>query len=156
MKLEWRKQDKELYLPGKKPVQVDVPAQKFFAIDGTGNPNEEDFSLRVGALYAYTWTLKMMPKGGFIPEGYEEYTVYPLEGVWDGTDDWDASTPLNKEKLVYTIMVRQPDFLTQETFARVVGEVTRKKDQPFLDEVRFVEIADGSCVQMLHIGPYDY
>lgn len=155
MKLEWRKQDKALYLPGKKPVLVHVPMQKFFVIDGTGNPNSEDFSLRVGALYAFAWTLKMMPKGGFTPDGYEEYTMYPLEGVWDGTDDWDETQPLDKNKLVYTIMVRQPDFLTQETFERVQGEVARKKDQPFLDAVRMQEAADGECLQMLHIGPYD-
>ena len=85
MKHEWRKQEKDLYIPKQKSELIKVPEQKFLMIDGKGNPNDEDFSERIGALYSLAYAIRMMPKQGYTPEGYFEYTVYPLEGVWDLT-----------------------------------------------------------------------
>ncbi|MEG0439984.1 MAG: GyrI-like domain-containing protein, partial [Solibacillus sp.] len=63
--------------------------------------------------------------------------------------------PLNKDELVYTIMIRQPDFVTKEIVERAFETVEKKKPHPFLNEVTFDVFQDGSSVQMLHIGPYD-
>ena len=43
MKYEWRKQEKNLYLPKQKPELITIPVQKFFMIKGKGNPNSEEF-----------------------------------------------------------------------------------------------------------------
>ena len=91
----------------------------------------------------------MMPKSGFTPEGYFEYTVYPLEGVWESGDVSD------KDSLVYTIMIRQPDFVTDAIVKIAMDNVTKKKPHPFLSEAFFCEIEDGLSVQMMHIGDYD-
>lgn len=40
-KFEWRKQLKELYLPKNQPIKIEVPAMKYFTIEGKGNPNSE-------------------------------------------------------------------------------------------------------------------
>lgn len=84
-----------------------------------------------------------------------EYTVYPLEGVWDLTEEGKQSQVLNKDELLYTIMIRQPEFVTTEVFEKALNEVKKKKPHPLLDEVVFEEIEDGLSVQMLHVGPYD-
>ena len=97
----------------------------------------------------------MMPKKGYTPVGYMEYTVYPLEGVWDLTEEGRQSQVLNKDELLYTIMIRQPEFVTTEVFEKALNEVKKKKPHPLLDEVVFEEIEDGLSVQMLHVGPYD-
>ena len=81
MKYEWRKSDKELYLPKQKPTIIDVPAIKFLTINGKGNPDNEAFKHAVEALYAMSYAIRMMPKKGFTPDGYYEYTVFPLEGL---------------------------------------------------------------------------
>lgn len=47
-----------------------------------------------------------------------EYTVYPLEGVWDLTEEGRQSQVLNKDELLYTIMIRQPEFVTTEVFEK--------------------------------------
>lgn len=47
MKYEWRKQEKNLYLPKQKPEIVTVPRQKFIMIKGEGDPNGEDFARKV-------------------------------------------------------------------------------------------------------------
>jgi len=155
MKFEWRKHEKDLYLPKEKPVLVTVPQQKFFMISGKGNPNNEEFSEKVGVLYSLAYAVRMMPKQGYTPEGYFEYTVYPLEGIWDLTEEGRKSNILNKDELVYTIMIRQPDFVTQEVVDRAFENVRKKKPHPLLDDVTFETMEDGLSVQMMHIGPYD-
>ena len=52
-------------------------------LEGKGNPNGEEFAAAVGVLYSLAYSLKMMPKRGKVPEGYFDYTVFPLEGLWD-------------------------------------------------------------------------
>ncbi|MFQ7058042.1 MAG: GyrI-like domain-containing protein [Turicibacter sanguinis] len=120
-----------------------------------GNPNQADFSDRIRVLYSIAYAIKMMPKKGYTPVGYMEYTVYPLEGVWDLTEEGRQSQVLNKDELLYTIMIRQPEFVTTEVFEKALNEVKKKKPHPLLDEVVFEEIEDGLSVQMLHVGPYD-
>lgn len=155
MKHEWRKHEKELYIPKAKPTLVTIPKQQFITIKGKGNPNQEDFSHRIGVLYSIAYAIRMMPKNGYTPVGYSEYTVYPLEGVWDLTEEGRASQVFNKDELLYTIMIRQPEFVTIDIFERALNTVKKKKPHPLLDEVIFETIEDGLCVQMLHVGPYD-
>ena len=85
-KHEWRKKEKDLYLPKNKPEALSIPKLGFFVIEGQGNPNSESFGEYIAALYAPSYAVRMSPKKGMAPEGYFEYTVYPLEGVWDLTE----------------------------------------------------------------------
>lgn len=155
MKYEWRKQEKNLYIPKQKPELITVPEQKFLMIKGVGNPNGEEFSEKIGVLYSLAYAIRMMPKQGYTPEGYFEYTVYPLEGVWDLTEKGRKLYTLNKDELVYTIMIRQPDFVTEEIVDKAFENVRKKKPSPLLDEVTFGTIEDGLSVQILHVGSYD-
>ena len=155
MKFEWKKQEKNLYLPKEKPDLITVPQQKFFMISGKGNPNDEEFSEKIGILYSLAYAVRMMPKQGYTPDGYYEYTVYPLEGIWDLTEEGKQSKTLNKDELLYTIMIRQPDFLTQEIVNKAFENVRKKKNHPLLDDVTFETMEDGLSVQMMHIGSYD-
>ena len=96
-------------------------------ISGKGNPNDEEFSEKVAVLYSMAYAVRMMPKQGYTPDGYFEYTVYPLEGIWDLTEEGRKSSAINKDELIYTIMIRQPEFVTQDVVGkawRVSGEKT--------------------------------
>lgn len=155
MKHEWRKHEKELYIPKQVPQRVTVPKQKFLMIKGTGNPNGSDFSRRIEPLYALSYAIRMMPKQGYTPEGYYEYTVYPLEGIWDLSEKGRQLDYLDKDELVFTLMIRQPDFVSPEIVERAFETVRHKKPHPLLEDVSFTEIEDGLSVQMLHVGPYD-
>lgn len=155
MKHEWRKQDKELYLPKTKPVCITVPEMKFFMLDGRGNPNSEAFAEAIQVLYSLSYAVKMMPKSGVTPEGYFDYTVFPLEGVWDLDEEGRKAGKLDKDRLVYTIMMRQPDFVTEELAQKVIESIKEKKPHDLLDSVRFESMEEGHCVQMTHIGSYD-
>jgi len=130
-------------------------SKKFFCIKGKGNPNGNDFAERIGTLYSLAYAVRMMPKNGFTPEGYFEYTVYPLEGLWDLTEEGRKSEVFNKDELLYTIMIRQPDFVNEKVVEKAFEIANKKKQNPLLKEVYFDEIEDGLAVQMLHLGSYD-
>lgn len=155
MKWEWRKQEKNLYVPQQKPELINVPKQQFFMIRGAGNPNGQEFSERVGILFSLAYAVRMMPKQGFTPEGYYEYTVYPLEGLWDLTEKGRQSETLNKDELLYTLMIRQPDFVTEEVARKAFEHVARKTNSPLLKDAAFEAMEDGLSVQMMHLGSYD-
>lgn len=147
MKHEWRRHEKALYGAGKTPGLVDVPAQKFIVISGRGDPNGEDFSARISALYPLAYALRSVFKARD-----EDYAVYPLEGLWSGAVQGGAVV---KSELEYELMIRQPDAATEDEFSEALDRTRRRKPSPLLDEVRFEAITDGRCVQMLHTDPYD-
>jgi len=157
MKHEWRKHEKDFYVPKKKPAKVTIPQFKFFTISGEGNPNSDSFPDYIEVLYAISYAVKMSPKKGNAPTGYFDYTVYPLEGVWDLNEEakknYDGT--LNKDDLIFKLMIRQPDFVTDEFASKIIEQVKEKKKLPLLDKLSFETIDEGECVQMLHLGSYD-
>jgi hypothetical protein len=152
-KLEYKKAYKELYLPKAIPSIVSVPSINFAIIEGEGDPNGEEFALKTAALYSFSYAVKMSYKSDNVPDGYYNYTVFPLEGEWDLVDKSIAST--DKSNYKYKIMIRQPDFLTSDLFEKFLLQVKKKKPNPYLDEIALVAISEGLCCQMLHIGSYD-
>lgn len=151
IKHEWRKHEKSLYLPKTRPELIEVPEQRFIMLEGRGNPNSEAFADKIAVLYGLSYAVRMLPKQGITPPGYEEYTVYPLEGVWDS----DSGDPLDKDAFKYTIMIRQPDFVTAAVFDQALEITAKKKPELDIFQAYFGLITDGLCVQMLHLGPYD-
>lgn len=154
-KLDYKKEFKDLYMPKKKPTLIDAPAMNFIMIDGKGNPNEENgqYSKAVELLYALSYTIKMSKKGQNKIEGYFEYVVPPLEGLW--WCDEDKIDLLDKSKFHWTSMIRQPEFVTDEIFKWACSEVLKKKPQLDISKARFQVLKEGVCVQMMHIGPFD-
>jgi hypothetical protein len=155
-KYEWRKTEKAFYLPKEKgPTRIDVPEMKFFVVDGAGSPADEEFQTAVGLLYTLSYTIRMMPKGGWTPPDYREYTVFPLEGVWRmDTDAWRGGA-LDKTKLRYRLMIRQPWFVTPDVVVRAKESARKKLPADLLERASFESFADGQSVQMIHVGPYD-
>lgn len=151
MKHEWKKQEKELYGVKTKPVMVDIPLQKFIMISGKGNPNDTDFSDRVGALYALAYAIKMGYKSAATLNEITDFSVYPLEGIWKQIED----SELVKDNLEYTIMIRQPDFINKEMVDNALEKVKTKKTNPLYAEISFDTMNDGKSVQILHVGAFD-
>lgn len=157
MKYEWRKKEKNIYLPPNKPVLIDVPEFKYFTINGTGNPNSSFFGKCIEALYAVSYTIRMSYKKGFQPKGFYEYTVYPLEGIWDILENAKKSFDgtINKDELVFKLMIRQPDFVSHDFAMEARERATKKKDNPLIDILSYEEMSEGKCLQMMHLGSYD-
>ena len=84
MAFDYKKGYKEFYLPPKTPGIVTVPAMNFLAVRGRGDPNEEGgtYKQALELLYAVAYTIKMSKMGKHKLEGYFDYVVPPLEGLW--------------------------------------------------------------------------
>lgn len=155
MKHEWKKHEKEFYGTQTTAGLVTIPLQKFIMLSGKGNPNENDFSDKVSALYSLAYAIKMGYKSVESNKDnsnkINDFTVYPLEGIWKQTGD----SELIKENLEYTIMIRQPDFITEEIVHEAVERVKIKKPNPLYKHIFFNTTQDGKCVEILHVGSFD-
>ena len=152
MKYEWKKNEKNLYGVKQKPQLIEIPTAYYIMIKGEGNPNESDFSNRVSALYSLAYGIKMLFKNMEKEElEYSDFTVFPLEGIWEKSDDEE----FDKNKLKYTIMIKQPYFITNEIFDLAFEKVKKKKTNELYDEVSFDCIESKKSIQILHIGSFD-
>lgn len=153
MKWEWKKQEKELYGVKTKPCVIDIPAQKYIVLSGNGNPNDEIFSEKVAALFSVAYKIKTTYKA-HAQEGSDitDYSVYPLEGIWNMASEKED---LVKEELQYSIMIRQPEFITSEMFDHALEVLKGKNDNPYLTDISLKTICDGRCIQVLHKGAFD-
>jgi hypothetical protein len=151
-KVDLKKDLKHLYQPSAKDVvKVEVPAFQFLMIDGTGDPNtSRKYSEAVEALFSVSYTAKFMMKKG---AQKLDYAVMPLEGLW-WSDDLSAFITNDRSKWQWTMMIMQPDFVEKQVIQAAIAEVKRKKALPATDALRLEIFAEGSCAQILHIGPF--
>lgn len=152
-KLDYKKEYKDLYLPKQKPTLIQVPAMNFFMIDGKGTPDSNEYHSAIQSLYTFAFTIKMSKMSSNPPSGYFEYVVPPLEGLWSCENE--PFTFEHKDKWTWTSMIRQPEFVTKELYERFKDEIAKKKPEIDVTKVRFETFAEGLCVQILHIGPYN-
>ena len=89
MAFDYKKEYKEFYMPKNKPGIIGIPKMNYIAVRGKGNPNEEngEYKNSIGLLYGIAFTIKMSYKGTHKIEGFFEYVVPPLEGLW-----WQENT----------------------------------------------------------------
>ena len=151
MKYEWRKAEKSLYDVKASPKVVDVPQQSFIMLDGIGNPNLPGFTEEVSALYALAYAIKMDYKKSHTNQEIQDFTVYPLEGIWQQKEQGE----LVKEELIYTIMIAQPSFISKEMVKEALEKVKVKKPNPHYEKIRFETVKEGKCLTMLHLGSFD-
>ena len=154
MVFDYKKEYKELYL-SKKMTIVHIPKMNYIAVRGKGDPNDENGAYRqsIPLLYAIAYTIKMSKNTTYHIAGYFDFVVPPLEGLWwqEGIKGVDY---LHKEKFSFISMIRLPDFVTQEDFNWAIDQATKKKKMDF-SQVEFFSYDEGTCVQCMHIGPYD-
>lgn len=159
IKTDFKKQDKALYTGkvGRFDV-IEVPKQLFLMIDGAGNPGTAPaYGRAVAALYGLSYGLKFQGK----PQGVD-HVVPPLEGLW-WADDMDSFITREKDKWFWTMMIRQPDWVTATDLAQVlegvVVKIVKKRDaatdEATLRKVRLEAFHEGQVVQVLHVGSYD-
>lgn len=155
MAFDYKKEYKEFYLPPKKPQIITIPPMNFVAVQGKGDPNdpEGEYQAAMELLYGIAYTIKMSYKGSHKLEGFFEYVVPPLEGLWHqpGVNSVDYA---HKETFEWISMIRLPEFVTRGEFDWAVQEATAKKKKDF-SRAEFFSYNEGLCVQCMHIGPYD-
>lgn len=157
-KVDFKKKYKDLYMPKAKPMIIKVPAMTFVMVDGKGDPNtSKEYKDAMEILYGISFTIKMSKMKNQQPEGYYDYVVPPLEGLWWVDDDNfnGISKVNNKDGFYWTSMIRQPEFVTREVFDKALQELAKKKPDLDLKRARLEIWEEGLTAQVMHIGPYD-
>jgi len=153
--VDYKKEYKDLYLPKTTPTILDVGEIQFVAIEGRGNPNEEggEYQRAIEVLYAILYTIKMSKKGNYVPDGYFDFVVPPLEGFW-WLENNEEYSPEKKSKQQWVSVIRLPEFADEKVFEWACKEATKKKKID-TTKAKFLKIKEGLCVQCLHIGSFD-
>ncbi|WP_369857681.1 GyrI-like domain-containing protein [Candidatus Thalassolituus haligoni] len=151
-KIDYKKEFKHLYKPSAKKVEmVDVPTWNYLMVDGEGDPNTaQSFQDAIEVLYPLSYTLKFMIKKG---ELGIDYGVLPLEGLW-WADDMSSFSVDNKDGWKWTLMIMQPELVTEELVEKAIEQVKTKKNPVSLPLVRFESFEEGKAAQIMHIGPF--
>ena len=148
-KIDLYKLHKADYVAPKKPVLLHLKPAQYLTVADQGAPGSERFTACIGALYAVAFTIKMTRKFA----GRQDYAVCKLEGQWFFDGDDPGITP--KAEWRWKLMIRTPDFVTQTDRQQAVAKLLDKGKPREVQEVRLETIDEGTCVQMLHVGPYD-
>jgi len=134
----------------RQPVLVKVPSLKFLMVDGQGDPAKSpDFRDAIGALYGLAYTMKFMLKA----RGVTEAVPMPLEGLF-WADDMSAFMKARRGEWKWTLMLLQPAAVDAKLLQKARAELLRKKKGAKLPTVRLRRFAEGTCAQVLHLGPY--
>jgi hypothetical protein len=152
MMIDYKKTEKELYLPNSTPSVIDVPQMTFITVDGKGDPNTSaEYSAAVELLYGLSYSIKMGNKSIL------QYVVPPLEGFWSVDDNFrgGGAKISDKGKFIWTMMIRQPDFVTVDIFEAAKATLAKKKPNLDTSKANLKIITEGLCVQVMHIGSYD-
>jgi hypothetical protein len=149
---DFKKTEKTLYQPKTTPSIIDVPEMTFIAVDGKGDPNTSaEYAAAVELLYGLSYAIKMSSKAVL------EYVVPPLEGFWEAADNFKGggATITDKSKFIWTMLLRQPDFVTAKVFDAAKAALSKKKPSLDATKARLETIIEGLCVQVMHVGAYD-
>jgi len=140
---------KEFYNPpAGEAILVELPPLKYVMVDGNGEPGGESFQQAMSALYNIAYTMKFRSKRLL----KKDYDMMAPEGLW-----WMKGKKIDmtrRDKWLWTLMILVPDFVTPKMFSEAVAEVRSKKNPPGLDRARLETLEEGTCVQIMHIGPY--
>ena len=151
-KIDFKKIMKDFYKPSLKEVDmVDVPEMQFLMINGMGSPGDsQEYQDALAALYPVAFKIKFLSKA----KG-KDYVVPPLEGLWwaDNMEDFNEG---NRDNWKWTMMIMQPNWITEELFNEAIEITTNNKPElkDLISKLRFKKYKEGKAAQIMHIGPY--
>ena len=131
------------------PVLVETSPRTCLAITGTGSPEGPELQEALHALYSVVYGLRFDLKRRGLPV----FTAGPLEGLW-----WTDAGPLvpgipeHPEGWHWKLLMAIPE-TDEVTLARARASAVRRGIARAAD-VRCELLAEGACVQVLHLGPY--
>ena len=151
-KIDFKRTLKEFYRPSAKKFSiVDVSPMQFLMVDGRGSPASQEYKEALEALYPIAFTLKFMSK----LELGKDYVVPPLQGLWWADDMNVFTTSDDKSDWIWTMMIMQPDWITEQMMETAVAKVIKKKgSQPGFTKLRLDSYHEGTAAQIMYIGPY--
>jgi hypothetical protein len=131
---------------------VEVPQLQYLMVDGHGDPNTaQEYAEAIAALYPVAYKLKFASRQHLD----RDYVVPPLEALWWASTMDAFTSARDKSRWDWTAMIMVPDWITSQMFDDALDKAAAKEPLAGLDKLRLETLHEGSCVQTLHVGPYD-
>jgi hypothetical protein len=127
---------------------VDVPPLRYLTIDGHGDPNAQEYGDAISTIFPVAYKLKFLSK----KELDRDYVVMPLEALWWSDDMSSFTTGRDKSQWDWAALNMIPDWITDDLVDRALAAAA---DAPAIGKVRIETLAEGRCVQTLHLGPFE-
>ncbi|WP_126244387.1 GyrI-like domain-containing protein [Chitinophaga rhizosphaerae] len=154
-KLDLAKKYKTYYSAASKPEIVDIGPAHYLSLTGSGDPSGEAFAANIATLYPVAYAIKFRCKAR-----ENDFTVAKLEGQWwfdmdayPGLTMADAPARVPRSEWSYRLLIRLPDFVTEEDVAAGIAAASKKGVEKAKD-VRLFSMHEGKSLQMLHKGPF--
>lgn len=145
-KIDLFKEHGDEYVARQTPAIVKVKKARYLAIEGRGAPGGDAFQSAVGALYGMAFTIKMTRKFA----GRGDYVVGKLEAQYA-----NAGADVSMDDWRWRLMIRTPEIVGKRDLATAAEKLEAKGATEPVRDVQLLDIREGPCVQMLHVGPYD-
>lgn len=156
-KIDFTKKYKAHYTAKAQPELITTEPVTYLSLTGQGDPSSDAFAARLQALYSVAYAIKFMYKARDA-----DFTVPKLEGLWwfdetghPGLSAEEAPVQVPRSEWFYRMLIRMPEDITEALLLQAAARVAEKKDIPFVAETGLFYLDEGSCVQMLHTGPFD-
>ncbi|SEI96830.1 GyrI-like domain-containing protein [Demequina mangrovi] len=132
--------------------ELEVPPARYLMLDGHGDPNSSPaFAEAIEALFPVAYKAKFASK----KERGRDYVVMPLEGLWTADDPALFTTRRDKSAWDWTLMIMQPDWVDDALIEQAIEAAGAKTPPARLGDVRVETLAEGRCLQTLHLGSFD-
>ncbi len=148
-KLDLSKEHKQEYAASQKPALMTMKPATYLMITGEGAPGGRAFTDAIGALYGVAFTIKMTRKFA----GKQDYAVGKLEAIWP--DPNCDGEPIDKDQWTWQLMIRTPKAVSQKDLDQAVATLLKRGKGEHARRVELRSLAEGVCVQALHVGPYE-
>ncbi|MFJ2620079.1 GyrI-like domain-containing protein [Glutamicibacter sp. NPDC087344] len=130
---------------------VDIQPSQYLMVDGHGDPNSAPaYQAALETLYPVAYKMKFASK-----QGGRDYVVPPLEGLWWAEEMDSFTTSRDKSQWDWTMMLLVPEWIGQNDFQQALDTAQKSGALPAGDKIRLENLAEGSCIQVLHVGSYD-
>ena len=141
----------DCYRSTRTPRLLEVPELTYLMVDGHGDPNTTAWTDAVRTLYPVAYALKALGRR----ELGDDHVVMPLEGLWWAEDMAAFTDRRDKARWSWTAMIAVPAWVTEQRYRQAVDQLADARRGPRLDDLRLESLAEGLCVQLLHVGSYD-
>lgn len=155
-KTDLGKSRKDYYQAGTKPGLITIDKTRYLSITGAGDPDNHPFSQRIECLYAIAYAVKFINK-----QRGNDFVVPKLEGLWwfdqsrfSNVAMQDAPHEVPREHWRYRLLIQMPEFVPLGDLPEAIENVKAKKRLRQAEDVLWHELAEGLCVQIIHIGPF--
>jgi len=146
-------QYKSYYTAREQPDVVETEQASYVSIPGKGSPGTAIFYEKKKAIKEFVTALEnnyAETDFAFSSSVVEIFYWFDQEKV-GYVDIGNFYTTVDLDFLQYRIAIRIPDFITTEHIKQVAGQ---KQDISFAGDFEHFTYTAGTCVQLLHVGPF--